>query len=300
MDNFTTEQRERARACHHVFTHKGWIFNALSSDRTFEIIFGHFHRKEDFDTFRRYIAQHVKYHEGFEGIWELIAKTPIYSYLANKLHENLDWMIVIDWRVWLMVQFVLVLQALAHYYLKLAVIELLPINVLIGICILSCQFAWTRRRCAYVVNPDNCVSSEKEGRTSEELEAREFQEKLLLWIQQLNFFFLCLSAARLLLSSFFWKDYFYLSCSMLVLFLVLYAGFLVVGSLTVPMFIIMYSVPPHVTQHDREDMRKFLGREIHDAAVFTSVRSVHGGLVTDVETKDSSFAVAHNPTNKMI
>ena len=58
----------------------------------------------------------------------------------------------------------------------------------------------------------------------------------LFRLQQLNLFFLCFSAARLLCSSFFWTDYFMLSCILLATFLVMYALFVFIGSLAVPMF----------------------------------------------------------------
>jgi len=250
--------KDKAHATHSVFKNKGPLGKALCSDSTFEFVFGHFHKDVDYHMFREYIAKHVKYHEGFEELHEIIPVAPIYPYLATKLSNSLESMIMIDWRVWLLVQVVLVGQAVMHYYMHVAVVELLPVNIAVGFSILAFQFVWTRRRAAYVVDEAHLVSTRAEGMTTEQLEAEESFETWLLWLQQLNFFFLCFSAARLMFSAFFWADYFRLSCCMLATFLVLYGVFMTIGALTVPMFIIMLAVPPHVTKYDREELKKLL------------------------------------------
>jgi hypothetical protein len=250
--------RLKAQAAHSVLAKKWMLGKALTADSTFKVIFGSFYDDSHFDVLRQYVSEHVRYHEGFEELYTIIPEMPLYPYLAVKLHDNLEKLIVIDWRVWLIVQIILIWQASAHYFYHVAVVEILPVTVGIAVILLTCQFIWTNRRARYVINPANTTSSPDEGRTSEQLEARQSIETYILWLQQLNLFFLCFSAARLIFSSFFWHDYFRLSCCMLALFLVIYCLFLTIGSLTIPMFMIMFAVPPHVTREDRDDLMKIV------------------------------------------
>lgn len=268
----------KAKAAHAVLSHKGWLSQTLSSDRTFKYAFGCFYEDEQFDNFRDYVSEHVQYHEGFEELYKLMPEIPLYPYLGIKLHDGLAKLIVIHWPVWIMVQIVLLLQACGHYFWHLAVVQLLPVIVVLAFFVLACQYTWTRRRAHYVVDPANQVSSKDEGRSLLELKARENADSWILWIQQINLFFLCFSAARFLFSSFFWTDYFRLSCAMLALFVGIYLLFLFVGSLTIPMFMIMFAVPPHVTREDREDLLKVVQRHQPDSARPSRGNIVRGDL----------------------
>merc|ERR1719454_931770 len=133
-------------------------------------VFGHFDKDEHYTNFREYVAAHVKHHDGFEDIHALIPDVPLYPYLAKKISLSLESLVFIDWHIALLIQAVLVGQALLHYYLHLAVVELLPITVLVASSILAFQFIWTRRRAAYVVDKANQASSASEGRSDAELE----------------------------------------------------------------------------------------------------------------------------------
>jgi hypothetical protein len=264
--SMSRELKVRAEGVHKILVNKGPLGQVLSRDSTMARVFGHFDIDEDFENFRNYVANHVKYHEGFEELHKLIPTAPMYPYLARKLRNSLESLICIDWHICLLIMVVLVGQSLVHYFLHIAQVELLPITIAFGCLILAFQFIWTRRRVAYVVDKESQASSREEGRTTKELEARESFEKWVLWLQQIVFFFLCFSAARLLFSSFFWSDYFRLSCCMLILFLSLYALIATICALTVPMFLIMLSVPPHVTKNDREEMMAIL--QTHSDAGF--------------------------------
>jgi len=257
FDKTPREVKHKADLLGKLFRNKGALGKLLTNPTTMRWVFGHFDTADDYSHLKNCVATELKSSLG-DSLAKVLPVVPIYPYIAVKLERGLSTLIMIDWPVWLMVEVVLVIQALVHYYLHQAVVELLPFTIVITCTILLLQFAWTRGRVAHVTDR----SKHKEM----EMTADNTYEKYMLWIQQLNFFFLCFSAARLLFSSFFWKDYFTLSCVMLGLFLCLYLFFIIFGSLTVPMFIIMVSVQ-RTTPMDVKDMKEIL--QVHTDSGFS-------------------------------
>lgn len=245
----TEEVCQKADVMAGLFKNKGFVGKVLTSDTTMRIVVGHFHADADYSALKNCVAEELQTHLGSEH-YTALPQLPIYPYIAMKLQRSLQDMIVIDWRVWLMVELVLVIQAFIHYYFHQGVMEILPLSIAVACAILICQFVWTRRMASYVVDERNHFGKDQ-------LTADNSFANWMLWMQQLNLFFLCFSAARLLLSSFFWTDYFALSCAMLGVFLCLYFVFVFIGSLIVPMFIIMLSVQ-RVTDEDVHDMKMIL------------------------------------------
>lgn len=248
FDGKPEEVRRKGEILASLFNNKGFLGKILTSDTTMRLVVGHFDVDADYMHLKHCVAEQLQKPLGSLH-YSALPELPIYPYIAMKLQRALEDMIVIDWRVWVMVQVVLVVQALIHYYGHVAVMELLPFSIAFCVVILTCQFVWTRRMASYVVDPKNHFETD--------VVADNSFANWMLWVQQLNFFFLCFSAARLFFSSFFWIDYFSMTCVLAGVFLCLYLVFVLMGSLIVPMFIIMLSVQ-RVTEEDVHDMKMIL------------------------------------------
>lgn len=244
------ELKKRADILKNLFTNRGALGRFLSNPDTLQRLFGAFGSAKDIEQLKQCISEELKSPLDKAGVHiPDITAFPIYPYVALKLERNLTRCIILDWHVWVLVMIVTAIQACLYYCMHAAVIELLPGTIVVGFTIIGIQFAWTRQRAAHVVARDE--------KAEKEVVADGKMERFLMYIQQLNLFFLCFSAARLVFSSFFWTDYPILSLSMLILFICLYAVFVFIGSLTLPMFVIMLAVQ-RVTPLDIQDMKDVL------------------------------------------
>mmetsp|Transcript_141440 Transcript_141440/g.244406 ORF Transcript_141440/g.244406 Transcript_141440/m.244406 type:complete len:948 (+) Transcript_141440:74-2917(+) len=275
----------------------GWFTERLINGTWTGRFIGRFDKAEDFEKLKRYLSVHLSHVDGFnakrqtgEPLYKILLEAPVYPYLALMLQENITRMMCIDWKGWVFVQIVLVIQALLHFYLNISVIQLLPFTVSFGIALLALQHAWTCKQAAYVTDPKVLIREEggEEGEGEEdqpivrsrsttevirerivEKVAESFSAKLLslagnwgddvvLRLQQTNLFFLCFSCARLLFSWFFWTDHFWTSLIVLVLYLCLYAAFILIASISLTFYFILFAVPPHMFEREEHLMHDWL------------------------------------------
>jgi len=271
--------KRKAQTTQWMFKNSGWLARGLSDGTLIGRFIGCFNKKEDFVNLHKYfVAKLAKIDEFMDPDEEGIplferVKAPLYPYFAQIIQNSCKKMIMIDWRVWLMVEVCLLLQALVHYYLHKGVIEILPFTIGAGVILLSAQYMWTRRAAAYVVNPATVADDEENvimtvktpgsvlGKKRDPNTGKTRAENWFLWLQQLNLFFLCFSCARLLASWWFWTDHPIKSMGLLLLFTAMYLFFIVIGAITINFYFILHALPPHLYDKAKDFLKEIIGVE---------------------------------------
>jgi len=227
--------------------------------------------EEHFVNMRRYFINHVARRTDLcEYLMEhlnmnrdeldaTLDRIKLYRYLSSHLRKRIRLLIKFDYKVWIGFVMVLMVDVLIHYFLKIAFIHLMKYYIAFAFVCQAYEIAVARRRLMHVIDEANV----SEQLTKEESEGRSYYQmhSVDTWfvlVHQLLFILICYSGARVAASQFFWTDYFWDSVIITTVLFMWYIFHILVGSVWIPLYMIVYTLPPYISDEEKDTLVKAL------------------------------------------
>jgi len=230
-------------------------------------------KTEDFRNVRRYFIHHVLKRQDLceylikeaeladgQALEDALHRIFLYRYLSVHIRKRLIDMVIIDFRIWLAMVFVLVCDVGLHVYAHVSFVELLPLYITFAFSIQLWQIHHAHSQLKIIVSHEAAVDTRGttglESWTVAELHGDSFgqRHRLDLWtvrVQQLILLLICYSGARVLASPHLWTDYFTLTCFISAVLVLLYLFHVFIGSVWIILDMLVYSLPPYINDDEK-------------------------------------------------